>query len=132
MTSDGFVDENMAEVRGSARVPVANDMEHDKVQVDENSRETKINHDVVIKLSRETLGRGNRQLKAFVLLKYFVTDSARCSYDLACSFVDSQTRSSGISLYHITYYVTCDKFLARHGAFVAHIDAGIQPARSLK
>lgn len=63
-------------------MPVANDMEHDKVQVDENSRETKFNHDVVIKLSRETLGRGNRQLKAFVLLKYFVTDSARCSYDL--------------------------------------------------
>lgn len=85
LTSDRFVHEDTAKVRGSVEGPVRDTVVHDDTHGEEQPAESSenigVNSDVVIEASSETLGRGHRQPKLSVLLKDFVTYSARCSKD---------------------------------------------------
>ncbi|KAL3647015.1 hypothetical protein CASFOL_007983 [Castilleja foliolosa] len=105
------------------------DYTNDSVDGGDNSEQNEVIPDQVVQTSSEVLGRGHRERKSSVLLKDFVTYSACAhgSIDPPYSAHTPPVESSGTSLYPLAHYLTCDKFSARHRAFVGHIDAEVEP-----
>lgn len=119
-------------VRGSAATPVEvaavrDDVSGNATSGSDDSTPTESAVNGEVEVSNENLGRGHRQSKPSVLLKDFVTYNARCLSDPVRSTPDSRSGSSGKSIYPLAHYITCDRFSARHRAFLAHIDTGREP-----
>lgn len=90
---------------------------------------TTVSHPSGDEVVNENLRMGRRSHKPSVLLRDFVTYSARCGQDPIHAPLVHPTESFGTCFYPISHYVACHKFSARHRAFVAQIDAGVEPTR---
>lgn len=127
LNGDSYVDDDVYDVRGSSEPAVENEASMTgTTPIDSPENGSDLVAEGVA--PNNNLGRGQRTHKPSVLLKDYVTYSARTSHDPASATPDSLQGSSDESLYPISHYVSCDRFSARHRAFVANLDVGVEPA----
>lgn len=99
-----YVDDETHEVRGSS-VSDEPAVAHEE-SVEDGTEVSRATGDEVVARSEtddENLGRGRRSHRPSVLLKDFVTDSARCGQDPVHAPLDHPTGSSGTCFYPISH-----------------------------